>query len=132
MKSTLSLEERAAVLAEKYTSTYNKVKRDNSIDDLMKTINENKIKRQTEIARQNEIAAQNDDENDSSRSTPDYLKKYSVNYHFSQKAKNAAGEPETDGEVTETEETKAQKRLRTFSETLKMLDDDILAELDVK
>jgi hypothetical protein len=30
------------------------------------------------------------------------------------------------------EESTHKKRLRTFSETLKMLDDDILAELDVK
>ena len=113
-------------MAEKYSSTY-KVKRDSSIDDLMKTLNENRAKRRTEIA----TATTNDDDNDSGRSTPDYLKKYSVNYHFSNKGKTTDENESTEVETTPSDDS-AKKRLRTFSETLKMLDDDILADLDVK
>jgi hypothetical protein len=51
---------------------------------------------------------------------PDYLKKYS-------------GSLDANGDVADTTESLATKnrRLRTFSETLKMLDDDIVAELNV-
>ncbi len=104
----------------------------------MKTINENKIKRRTEVV---PAASTNDDDNDSGRSTPEYLKKYSVNYHFANRGKNTTS-AETDGNdddgvavtttTTSTTSASTQKRLRTFSETLKMLDDDILADLDVK
>ena len=38
----------------------------------------------------------------------------------------------SDGEGEEEKEPKLQKKRRTFSETLKMLDEDILADLDVK
>ena len=38
----------------------------------------------------------------------------------------------SDGEGEEEKEPKFQKKRRTFSETLKMLDEDILADLDVK
>ena len=105
----------------------------------MKTINENKIKRRTEVVPA--ASTTNDDDNDSGRSTPDYLKKYSVNYHFANKGKNMTSTETDDNDddgiaVTTTTSTTtssvAQKRLRTFSETLKMLDDDILADLDVK
>lgn len=104
------------------------MKRDNSIDDLMKTLNENRAKRRTEIA----TATTNDDDNDSGRSTPDYLKKYSVNYHFSNKGKTTDESEPTEVETTVSSDDAAKKRLRTFSETLKMLDDDILADLNVK
>ena len=84
------------------------------------------------------IASKTEDESDSGRSTPEYLKKYSVKYHFSGRDK-----PKDEDEATEVEtpttattlpasDAAQQKRLRTFSETLQMLDDDILAELDVK
>ena len=105
----------------------------------MKTINENKIKRRTEVVPA--ASTTNDDDNDSGRSTPDDLKKYSVNYHFATKGKNMTSTETDDNDddgiaVTTTTSTTtssaAQKRLRTFSETLKMLDDDILADLDVK
>jgi len=38
----------------------------------------------------------------------------------------------SDEENEEDKEPKLQKKRRTFSETLKMLDEDILADLDVK
>jgi len=38
----------------------------------------------------------------------------------------------SEGENEEEKEPKLQKKRRTFSETLKMLDEDILADLDVK
>ena len=56
---------------------------------------------------------------DSGRSTPEHLKDISVNIS-------------SDGENEEEKEPKLQKKRRTFSETLKMLDEDILADLDVK
>lgn len=57
---------------------------------------------------------------DSGRSTPEHLKKYS----------GTVAEDEEEDE--ENKENKANdKRTRTFSDTLKMLDDDILAELEV-
>jgi hypothetical protein len=81
------------------------------------------------------------EDTDSGRSTPDYLKKYSVKYHFNNREKTDASSETTDTTSTTTTPATttttaatscAAKRLRTFSETLKMLDDDILAELDVK
>ncbi len=62
---------------------------------------------------------------DSGRSTPEHLKKYSGSADV-----DGDGE-EGDEDEEEAEKDKAKKRSRTFSETLKMLDDDILAELDV-
>ena len=56
---------------------------------------------------------------DSGRSTPEHLKDISVNIS-------------SEGENEEEKEPKLQKKRRTFSETLKMLDEDILADLDVK
>ena len=41
---------------------------------------------------------------------------------------NIHSDNEEDGET----QNKPQRKTRTFSETLKMLDDDILADLDVK
>ena len=106
----------------------------------MKTINENKIKRRTEVVPA--ASTTNDDDNDSGRSTPDYLKKYSVNFHFANIGKNTTSTETDDNDndddgvavttTTSTTSASTQKRLRTFSETLKMLDDDILADLDVK
>ena len=140
---SLSLEERASVLAEKYSSSY-KVTRDSSVDDLLKSFNENREKRRKELdalLAKTKTDANADGESDSGRSTPEFLKKYSVKYHFSNKDNN---ENEADGDTVVTtttttamtsssaEESTHKKRLRTFSETLKMLDDDILADLAVK
>lgn len=66
------------------------------------------------------VAAAAEREGDSSgRSTPEHLKNISI---------------QSDQEENENDETpdKPQRKNRTFSETLKMLDDDILADLDVK
>jgi len=57
----------------------------------------------------------NDDS--SGRSTPEHLK--NINIH-------------SDNEENGETQNKPQRKTRTFSETLKMLDDDILADLDVK
>ena len=65
----------------------------------------------------------NNNDDDSGRSTPEHLKKYSGSLGL-----DANGSPNT----TTTAAGGTEKRLRTFSETLKMLDDDILEELDVK
>ena len=71
---------------------------------------------------------------DSGRSTPEHLKKYSG-------SNGIAGDDDDDedgeNENRENEDNSSMnnktkdKRGRTFSETLKLLDDDILAELDV-
>lgn len=56
---------------------------------------------------------------DSGRSTPEHLKDVNVNIP-------------SDEENEDDKEPKLQTKRRTFSETLKMLDADILADLDVK
>ena len=141
---SLSLEERASILSEKYSSSY-KVTRDSSVDDLLKSFNENREKRRKELdallastKTDTAAAAAANGDSDSGRSTPEFLKKYSVKYHFSNKDKNE-NSTETDDATTASvsvstsaEESTNKKRLRTFSETLKMLDDDILADLEVK
>jgi len=70
----------------------------------------------------------NDDNNDddSGRSTPEHLKKYSGSAAFND---NCNG---TNSGSNSAQAAENSRRLRTFSETLKMLDDDILEELDVK
>ena len=92
-----SLEERASILQAKYKSNYS-LKREDSTDELIKSIKANAKKR---------VEAETD--LNSGRSTPEHLKKYS--------AESCASE---------------SKRLRTFSETLRMLDDDVVADLNVK
>ncbi|XP_040575951.1 uncharacterized protein [Lepeophtheirus salmonis] len=83
--------------------------RDDSIDELMKCV-------YTPRKRVN-ISTH---ENDSGRSTPEYLKKY-------------PGSTKTPDDASDSESSiKPTRRRRTFSETLSMLDDDILAELDIK
>jgi len=60
------------------------------------------------------------EDNDSSgRSTPAHLKDININLPSDEEEEDAAPK-------------KPSKKNRTFSETLKMLDDDILADLDVK
>jgi hypothetical protein len=111
------------------------VKRDSSIDDLLKSINEAKLKRKALAEAAAAAAAQANDDDDSRSSTPDYLKKYSVNYHFSNKNKSKDKSTESVNEVTVENGNRysSEKRhLRTFSETLNTLDDDILADLDMK
>jgi hypothetical protein len=84
------------------------------------------------------------DEVDSGRSTPEHLKKYSGSKAFDG---DSDDEAEEDGENNDEDDVKSSaktsnnkssskekdksRRARTFSETLKLLDDDILAELDV-
>lgn len=88
-----------------------KVMRDDSVDDM--------IARVLGKRNQRKIPDPTEDENISSgRSTPAHLKDIEVNL------------PNDDDEQKET--SCVDKKSRTFSETLKMLDDDILAELDMK
>ena len=116
----LSIVEKAAALAEKYSTQYS-IKRDDSTDELLKSVHAQREARKKQL-----LAAENDnkdDEIDSGRSTPEHLKKYSGCCATSSSA--------TDNTDIENGNNN-NKRLRTFSETLKMLDDDILQELDVK
>ena len=73
--------------------------------------------RQSRISRVNLDRDDNDDSDVSGRSTPAHLKNININI-----------QSDDDDEAP----TKTTKKTRTFSETLKMLDDDILADLDVK
>lgn len=89
-----------------------KLEKDDSIDELMKSI---KAPRK--------VAKEEDNEGDSGRSTPEHLKKYS--------GTNDEKEGDEEKENNNGEENSNKKRGRTFSETLKLLDDDIVAELNV-
>ncbi|XP_059096418.1 putative uncharacterized protein DDB_G0277255 [Tigriopus californicus] len=86
------------------TKNYSLSKTD-SLEELMKTVRAPRTRRPPSVS----------DDPDSGRSTPEHLKKYSGS---------------TDQEEASSGSDKT-KRLRTFSETLKMLDDDILAELNI-
>ena len=111
---TLSIVEKATALAEKYSTQYS-IKRDDSTDELLKSVHAQREARKKQL-----LAAETtkDEEIDSGRSTPEHLKKYSGG--------------NVDLENGNSSSNNNNKRLRTFSETLKMLDDDILQELDVK
>ena len=116
----LSIVEKAAALAEKYSTQYS-IKRDDSTDELLKSVHASREARKKQL-----LAAENgnkDDEIDSGRSTPEHLKKYSG---------CCATSVSADTDIENGNNNNNNKRLRTFSETLKMLDDDILQELDVK
>jgi len=65
-------------------------------------------------------AVASEDNDSSGRSTPAHLKDINVNI------------PSDEEEEDTSVQKKPAKKNRTFSETLKMLDDDILADLDVK
>jgi len=77
-----------------------------------------------------------DDEIDSGRSTPQHLKKY-CGTQDDEDEDDVKAEEETNGDASENASDSSKckeaktRRARTFSETLKLLDDDILAELDV-
>lgn len=114
--NALSIVEKAAALAEKYSTQYT-LRRDDSTDELLKSVHA-----QREARKKQMVAAanrQNNNDDDSGRSTPEHLKKYS-------------GSLGLDANGSSNTNSGSEKRLRTFSETLKMLDDDILEELDVK
>ena len=108
---TQSIVEKAAEMAEKYSSKY-AIKRDDSTDELLNRVHAQREARKKQLLAAAEAAAK-DEEADSGRSTPEHLKKYSNSTQVDLENGN-------------------NKRLRTFSETLKMLDEDILQELDVK
>merc|ERR1711974_517813 len=124
--SDSTLEERASVLQSKYNSSYkpagSSLKRDDSTDDLIASIKANARKRvEAEAAKAAAKAAaaaagRGDSCDSSGRSTPEHLKKFEG---------SAAATTTSSCSATES------KRLRTFSETLKMLDDDIVADLNV-
>ena len=101
--------EKAAALAEKYSTQYS-IKRDDSTDELLKSVHAQREARKKQLAEQTNRLNNNQE---SRESTPEHLKKY-------------AGSANLESCAT------SSKRLRTFSETLKLLDDDILDELDVK
>ena len=115
--SALSIVEKAAALAEKYSTQYS-LKRDDSTDELLKSVHAQREARKKQLAEQ--ANRQNNNADDSGRSTPEHLKKYTGSIGLE------------DNGTPSTATTANSKRLRTFSETLKLLDDDILDELDVK
>lgn len=90
------------------TKNYSLSKND-SLEELMKSVRAPRARRPPSVS----------DDPDSGRSTPEHLKKYS-------------GSVDQDDQDEETNPgINKAKRLRTFSETLKLLDDDILAELNI-
>ena len=101
------------------------LKRDDSTDDLIASIKANARKRvEAEAAKAAAKAAAaaaggggGDSCDSSGRSTPEHLKRFEGSAATATSASCSASE---------------SKRLRTFSETLKMLDDDIVADLNVK
>jgi len=120
-----SIVEKAAALAEKYSTQY-KLQRDDSTDELLKSVHAQREARKKQLLAS--ANRQNNNDDDSGRSTPEHLKKYSGSAAFSDNANNCNG---TTGSNS-AQAAENSRRLRTFSETLKMLDDDILEELDVK
>jgi len=104
---SLSLEERASLLSEKYSSNY-KVTRDSSVDDLLKSFNENREKRRKELDALLAKTKTDTDagaDSDSGRSTPEFLKKYSVKYHFGNKDKSDSNSTDANGTVETTTTT---------------------------
>jgi len=120
-----SIVEKAAALAEKYSTQY-KLQRDDSTDELLKSVHAQREARKKQLLAS--ANRQNNNDDDSGRSTPEHLKKYSGSAAFSDNANSCNG---TTGSNS-AQAAENSRRLRTFSETLKMLDDDILEELDVK
>lgn len=123
-KSVISDEERRAK-----AEAEEALKRADSTDDLIREICGSKNNRNSRFRSSSSSNNKNDENNndstgdrpeisDSERSTPEHLKGYK-------------GSLEED-EDNATAAAKKKSRLRTFSETLKMLDDDILQELSVK
>ena len=97
------------------------MRRDDSTDELLKSVHAQREARKKQLLAS--ANRQNNNDDDSGRSTPEHLKKYSG---------SAALETNTGAAPGSTAAAENSRRLRTFSETLKMLDDDILEELDVK
>ena len=103
------------------------LKRDDSTDDLIASIKANARKRvEAEAAKAAAKAAAaaaggggGDSCDSSGRSTPEHLKRFEGSVATATSASASCSATES-------------KRLRTFSETLKMLDDDIVADLNVK
>ncbi len=127
--------ERAAALAEKYASQYS-LKRDDSTDELLKSVRAQREARKKQLL---ERKAAEEQGGDSGRSTPDHLKNYpgssalhnTENNNVTTSSNGEAAEASAVAEAATTAAMTGGKRLRTFSETLKMLDDDILDDLDV-
>jgi len=118
--NALSIVEKAAALAEKYSTQY-KLSRDDSTDELLKSVHAQREARKKQLLSSANKQNNNDSGGDSGRSTPEHLKKYSGTIGI-----------DSNGPCSNENLVDNAKRLRTFSETLKMLDDDILEELDVK
>jgi hypothetical protein len=122
---TKSIVDKAAALAEKYSSTYS-IRRDDSTDELLKSVHASREARKMQLLSEANRQNNNDEDEDSGRSTPEHLKKYSGSVGIdSNNSNNTIGGSSSSAAAS-------NKRLRTFSETLKMLDDDILEDLDVK
>lgn len=86
------------------------IARDDSVDDMIAQVLKQRPTRRIVPA---------EDNDSSGRSTPAHLKDININLPSDEEEEDAAPK-------------KPSKKNRTFSETLKMLDDDILADLDVK
>merc|ERR1719317_848508 len=86
------------------------IARDDSVDDMIAQVLKQRTVR---------TAAPQEDNDSSGRSTPEHLKNININLP-------------SDDEEDDSSLKKPMKKNRTFSETLKMLDADILADLDEK
>ena len=89
--------------------------KDDSIDELMKKVYAPRKRVEIEVPK-------GSDGEDSGRSTPEHLKKYGGSADVGETAED---------EKAEGGGGESARRTRTFSDTLKMLDDDILAELNI-
>ena len=83
------------------------------------------IRATTSTVRRAKTDEELDREIESGRSTPEHLKKYSGTKLYDDEEEGKDKQEEEEGEAVKA------KRSRTFSETLKLLDDDIVAELNV-
>jgi len=94
-----------------------KITRNDSVDDMIAQVLKQRQAREARVKAR--VAAAEKEGDSSGRSTPEHLKNIAV---------------QSDQEDNDNDDApdKPQRKSRTFSETLKMLDDDILADLDVK
>ena len=79
--NTLSIVEKAAALAEKYSTQYS-IKRDDSTDELLKSVHAQREARKKQLAEQ---ANRQNNNQESRESTPEHLKKYAGSANLSTK-----------------------------------------------
>jgi len=107
--NALSIVEKAAALAEKYSTQY-KLQRDDSTDELLKSVHAQREARKKQLLAS--ANKQNNNDDDSGRSTPEHLKKYSGSAAFNDNC-NGTNTGSNSAQAAEN-----SRRLRTFSETL--------------